>query len=230
MSEHFPRPVFDESGTYTISEAGAYEVSAPSIQRYHEVVFAIRDLRSAHEMVQQCCRDDLGGLHPMLEQGLWVGAVILYSKPFKRNGARILFDAGSFVRSHAADDMRDRHHYLITLRDKMIAHDDGLGECKQVSIGLPYRQPANHFEIGIDPPNPRVVSLGSDIAREVEPHIDTMLKMFEDYRCQLREKTVRDLFQSNLQEVTVLGRATRTRLEVNLDSVASRWPRGSGKS
>src|SRR5690606_26311588 len=84
-STPFPRPVFDEFGTYTVDEAGAYEVIAPSVQRYHEMVFAIRDLRSAHEMVEQCCREDLDEIHPLLEQSLWVGAVILYSKPFTRN-------------------------------------------------------------------------------------------------------------------------------------------------
>lgn len=228
-STSFPRSVFDESGAYTINEAGAYEVVAPSVQRYHEVVFAIRDLRSAHEMVQECCREDLDDLHPLLEQSLWVSAVILYSKPFTRNNARPLFDAKDFVRSRGASDMRDRHHYLITLRDKMIAHDDALGECKQVAIGLPYRQPEHRFEIGIDPPNPRVVSLGWAIAREVEPHFGAMLRLFEDYRCQLREETIRSLLQSNLQEVTLLGPAKRTTLEVDPESVARRWPRSSGQ-
>lgn len=229
-STSFPRPVFDGSGTYTISEAGSYEVIATSIQRYHEVVFAIRDLRSAHEMVEQCCRDDLDDLHPLLEQSLWVGAVILYSKPFTRNNARPLFDTREFVRSRATTEMRDRHHYLITLRDKMIAHDDALGECKQVTIGLPYRKPVSRLEIGIDPPNPRVVSLGWDIAREVEPHFRDMLELFEDCRCNMREETTQNLFQTQLQEVTLLGPAKRTTLEVDPDSVALRWPRVNGKS
>ena len=149
----FPRLVFDESGAYTINEAGLYEVTSPSVQKYHEVVFAIRDLRTAHEMAEQCCREDLGEMHPLLERSLWVGAVISYSKPFTRNNARPMFDSKEFVRSHATNYMRDRHHYLITLRDKMIAHDDALGECKQVAIGLPYRQPTSHVEIGIDPTN-----------------------------------------------------------------------------
>lgn len=226
-STSFPRPVFDESGAYTISEAGAYEVVAPSVQRYHEVVFAVRDLRSAHEMVEQCCRADLDDLHPLLEQGLWVGAVILYSKPFTRNEARPLFDARQFVRACATADMRDRHHYLITLRNKMIAHDGYLGECKQVAIGLPHRQPAHHAQIGIDPPNPRVVSLGWDIAREVEPHFRAMLQLFEGYRDELREQTARNLLHSNLQEVTLLGPAKRTTLEVDPESVSRRWPRAT---
>lgn len=229
MSEFspFPRPVFDEFGAYTINEAGSYEVSAPSIQRYHEVVFATRDLHSAHEMVQQCCRDDLDKLHPLLEQSLWVGAVIFYSKPFTKNNARTLFNTREFVRSRAAADMRDRHHYLITLRDKMVAHDDALGECKQVAIGLPYRQPKHHLEIGIDPPNPRITSLGWDIAREVEPHFRAMLHLFEDYRCWLREETVKNLFQSNLKEVTLLGPAKKTTLEIDPESVTRRWPKAN---
>lgn len=228
-SSSFPRPVFDESGTYTVDEAGAYEVLAPSVQRYHEVVFAIRDLRSAHEMVEQCCREDLDELHSLLEQSLWVGAVILYSKPFTRNEARPLFDTREFVRSHATAAMRDRHHYLITLRNRMIAHDDALGECKQVSIGLPHRRPAHRLEVGIDPPNARVVSLGWDIAREVEPHFRAMLQLFEECRRRVRDETTQELFQTNLKEVTLLGKAKRTKLEVDPESVGRRWPRPAGK-
>ena len=232
MSEitSFPRPVFDETGAYTISEAGLFEVDAPSIQRYHELVFAIRDIQSAHMMMQQCCRDDLDNLHPYFEQSLWIGAVILYGKPFKGNNARPSFDASEFVREHASDDMRDRHHYLITLRDKMIAHDDGLGECKQVAIGLPHRQPEHPVEIGIDPPNPRVISLGWDIARELEPHFTAMLRLFQDHRNQMREETIQNLFQTNFSGVMLLGPAKEAMLEVGMDSVHQRWPRPHSKS
>lgn len=181
-STQFPRPVFDETGAYTISEAGSYEVISPSVQRYHDLVFSIRDLRSAHEMIEQCCRDDLDDLHPLLEQGLWVSAVIQYSKPFKVNYARRTFDAENLVCTQATETMRDFHHYLITLRDKMIAHDDALGECKQVVIGLPHKRPRHPLEIGIEPTNPRVVSLGGDIAKDAEPHFREMLELFERHR------------------------------------------------
>lgn len=220
-----PRTVFDESGTYTISEAGLYEVTSRSVQKYHEVVFATRDLRTAHEMVEECCRTDLDRTHPLLEQSLWISAVISYSKPFKTNNARQLFDAKEFVRSNADGEMLNRHHYLITLRDKMIAHDDALGEGKQVTIGLPYREPKNHLEIGIDPTSPRIVSLGSNIAREVEPHFRSILKIFNDYRNQLREDTLRNLVDSKFREVTVIGRAKEVALDVSQEGVIRRWPR-----
>jgi hypothetical protein len=221
----FPRPVFDESGAYSIKQAGAYEATAPSIERYYEVAFATRDLRSAHEMVAQCCRDDLDSLHPLLEQSLWISAVILYSKPFKRNNARARFDAAGFIRLHSTEEARDIHHYLITLRDKMIAHDDALGECKQISIWLPNKQPTHRLEIGIEPINPRVVSLGWDIAREMEPHFRATLKLLEDYRHQLSEKTTTDLIRSKFSEVSLIGPARKTSLRVDPRSVTARWPR-----
>ncbi|MFC6185292.1 hypothetical protein [Pseudoxanthomonas japonensis] len=229
-STQFPRPVFDETGVYTINEAGTYEVISPSVQRYHELVFSIRDLHSAHEMMEQCCRNDLDDLHPLLEQGLWVGAVIQYSKPFKANHARRTFDAGNLVRTQATESMRDFHHYLITLRDKMFAHDDALGECKQVAIGLPYKRPRHPFEIGIEPTNPRVISLGGDIARDAEPHFRAMLQLFEQQRNQIREETIGELFRTNLNEVTLVGPARKTALEVGRDDVAARWPRKDGQS
>lgn len=221
----FPRPVFDKDGVYAINEAGAYEVESPLVARYHEVVFAGRDLATAHEMVEQCCREDLDDIHPLLEQSLWIGAVILYGKPFKKNNARGLFDAPAILRSRAGPEMRDLHHYLINLRDKMVAHDDGLGECKKVVVGFPARSPVHISDIGIEPVNPRVVSLGWDIAREVEPHFQAVCRLFVEYREEVRNEVLKELLRSDFQSVTLLGRAQPADLKVDIDSVNRLWPR-----
>lgn len=217
--------MFDKSGAYTVTEAGVYEVASASVARYNAIVSACRDLESAHAMVEQCRREDLEGLHPLLEQSFWIAAIIQYGKPFTTNNARKHFNAGDFVRSRAGSEMRDCHHYLITLRDKMVAHDDGLGECTQLAVFLPDRAPAHEGEIGIEPPKPRIVSLGTDIAREVEPHFRAMHQLFVECRNEARGVTLKQLLQGSSNDVKLLRPEKPAVLEVDFASVLTRWPR-----
>src|SRR3546814_13187118 len=72
QEEHFPRTIYDESGRYTISGYGQYEVRSPLIKRYAAVVYIRRDLDSALEMIRACAADEQCPGSPLAKRCLWI--------------------------------------------------------------------------------------------------------------------------------------------------------------
>ena len=219
----FPRKVFDESGTYTVDESSHFLVESPSIQRYAEITYARRDLETALEMIRACSGDVEAHGDSPIEQGLWIGAVITYCKSFKRNNARKRFNAQEFIEKSLDSDGLDRHQYLLNLRDKMIAHDDGLGESKLLGLALHGEPPRYVHYVGIGGGRRRVVSMGTDIARELTPHVEHVVALLTDYESKERERTIRELLQSNFADVTLLGLYEEDELDVSQHGVLARF-------
>src|SRR3546814_16820981 len=66
----------------------------------------------------------------------------------------------------------------MKLRDRMIAHDDSIGATKKLSIYLTPHEPRHPHEFGIGGGKRQVVSLGSDIAKELMPHFEGLVTHF----------------------------------------------------
>jgi len=146
----------------------------------------------------------------------------MYGKVFKRSGARRGFNATEFIRQKLMREALDRHDYLIALRDQMIAHDDGIGESKELSIYLAEQAPTYALAIGVSVGNRRVVSLGTDIAREVEPHFGYVAKIFSEIEALTRDELLRGFLVTRFAEVTLLGPSMEKPLQVDMSSVRGR--------
>lgn len=94
--EEYPRTVYNEAGSYTIERAGSYDVASPSIERFAAITYMRRDLERAHEMIAACCNDELDDQDSLIAQSLWIGAIVMYGKVFKRSDARPGFNATPF--------------------------------------------------------------------------------------------------------------------------------------
>lgn len=206
MTDIFPRSVFDSSGQYTISEGAAYEVNDPRINRYAAIVYARRDLQHAMEFIEVCCDNEIDEIHPALEQAAWTAALVNYAKPFSKSNARSpkkltelseLFDDGT----------RASHLELLDLRDKMFAHDDGLGESKLVSLYLPSRPPRSHMEVGIGVGTWRVLGLGQDRAKLFLPHFAHVLCLCTALERQVEAEVKSSLVSSAFSGISLLGLA-----------------------
>src|SRR3546814_727608 len=97
QEEHFPRTIYDESGRYTISGYGQYEVRSPLIKRYAAVVYIRRDLDSALEMIRACAADEQCPGSPLAKRCLWISAVVTYAKALRGGKGRKAFDADGYV-------------------------------------------------------------------------------------------------------------------------------------
>jgi hypothetical protein len=219
----FPRKVFDETGAFTVGEPSRFLVSSPLIQHFAEITYARRDLQTALEMVRICAEElELEDDSP-IEQSLWISSIIMYCKPFKRSNARKHFDAKGFIEGALDADGLNRHEYLLNLRDKMLAHDDSLGESKLLTLFLLRQAPKHVHEVGIGGGMKRVVSMGTDIARDLTPHFECVSNLLADYEAQERDRTVQQLIQHGFNDVTLLGHYKDEELDVSQQGVLARY-------
>ena len=222
-NQAFPRTVFDDNGHFTINEASNFFVSSQLIERFASITYARRDLDTAVEMIKACAEDAESYDDSPIEQSLWIGSVIMYCKPIKTSRARKRFDAKGFIEGVLDADGLERHEYLINLRDKMIAHDDGLGESKLLGLFLNDRPPTHVHEVGIGGGMKRVVSLGTDIAQDLTPHFENVANLFAEHESTERVRTIQLLLQSNFSDVTLLGIHKEDALDVSQSAVLARF-------
>lgn len=227
--ERFPRAVFDEHGAYTIRRGASYRVDDFRIRELAEIGYARRDLEQAHTLLENCIREDLDKLHPLLEECLWTATIVMYSKPFGRNNARTVFKPEQLLRLHLGSEGLKLHEYIKRCRDWMIAHDDGLGESKETAIYLPPTPPRSTLEIGLHNPNPRVVALGTDIARQLEPHFAHVRELFVAHEYKRRHEIASELLSSRFAGMQLLGEAIDDPLAVDPESVLLLPPKGKSK-
>jgi hypothetical protein len=217
--EQFPRAVFDEHGDYTVLRGASYLVDDPALRELAAITYARRDLQQAHEFLQACTHEGLDDVHPLLEQSLWSAAIVTYGKPFGRNDARSEFKPEPLIQAKLSEDGLRVHEYLKRCRDWMIAHDDGLGESKAISIYLPATAPRSILEIGLHLSNSRIVALGTDIARQLEPHFAQVRDLLLVHEESFRRKTASQLLESRFEGINLLGEAVDEPLAVDLESV-----------
>ncbi len=223
-SEQFPRDVFDEDGAYTIRKGARYCVQDDRIQELAEIGYARRDLDKAHDFVEACIADDLEDVHPLLEESLWNAAIVMYWKPFGRNNARAIFKASQFVQDRLGPDGLELHEYLNRCRNWMIAHDDGLGESKAIEIYLPPSPPRSTEEIGLYSPGRRVVAMGTDIARQLEPHFAQVRDILRAHEQSRGQQISSELLASRFAGLRLQGLASDQQLAVSVESVLALCP------
>ncbi|WP_156970061.1 hypothetical protein [Arenimonas malthae] len=214
--EVFPRPIYDEGGNYTIRKGAKYRVDDRRIRELAEIDYARRDIEAAHEMVAACAEDEIELLH---ERALWVAAVVMYGKPFKANYARTEFNARAFITQKLAGRALELHEVLMRYRDWMFAHDDGLGESKALEIYLPHVPPRSSLEVGLWRAGGRVISLGQDIARELEPHFAMVRGLFFEHEKKRRNEIAEELIRTRFAGMNVLGVSVQESLDVNIETV-----------
>src|SRR3546814_19009454 len=88
----------------------------------------------------------------------------------------------------------------MKLRDRMIAHDDSIGATKKLSIYLTPHEPRHPHEFGIGGGNRQVVSLGSDIAKELMPHFEWMVTHFTKLEAPIRAAAQRTMLATQFSK------------------------------
>lgn len=218
-NDTYPRAVFDVQGAYTVRTGASYCVEDSRARELAEIGYARRDVAKAYDFLTRCLDDNDGERPGECEESLWVAAVVFYAKPFGRNDARGAFDANAFLNARLSDEGRRLHEYLRRLRHRWAAHDDGLGEDKTVAIYLPPSPPRSSLEIGMHGPARRVISLGTDIARQLEPHVAWVRNVLLAHEDQRRETIARELIATRFDGLCLTGVATPAPLAVDIDSV-----------
>lgn len=218
-NDNYPRPVFDASGAYTVRTGASYRVEDSRVRELAEIGYAQRDVAKAYDFLTRCLEDDESERPDKCEESLWFAAVVFYAKPFGRDDARGAFDANAFLNARMSDEGRRLHEYLRRLRHRWAAHDDGLGEDKTVAIYLPPSPPRSTLEIGMHGPARRVISLGTDIARQLEPHVAWVRDVLLAHENQRREAIACELISTRFDGLRLTGIATSTPLAVDIDSV-----------
>ena len=219
QNDTYPRPVFNANGAYTVRTGASYCVEDSRVRELAEIGYARRDVAKAYDFLTRCLDADDSGRPGECEESLWVAAVVFYAKPFGRNDARGAFDANAFLNTRLSDEGRRLHEYLRRLRHRWAAHDDGLGEDKTVAVYLPPSPPRSIFEIGMHGPVRRVISLGTDIARQLEPHVAWVRDVLLAHENQRREEIARELVPTPFDGMRLTGVATTAPLAVDIDSV-----------
>lgn len=222
----FPCSPVDAQGVYRWH--GHFRVQSKSIERFAVIEWARRDLVSAHEAMRECCNDAWEDHDSPVHQALWWAAVIEYSKPFGTNHSR-----GALPRGWAEDyllprlDHRGRllHEYVLCLRDRMIAHDDGLGEDKAVFISLPPSRPRQAGYIGVGTGKDRVTALGTNRARELEPHYRQVERIFDALWQEQWEAVRQHLLRTDFADVTLLAQYSEGPLEMGIEEVVAKYGR-----
>lgn len=218
-NDTFPRAVFDAQGTYTVQTGASYCVEDSRVRELAEIGYARRDVAKAYDFLTRCAEESASERPGECEESLWVAAVVFYAKPFGRNDARGAFDANAFLNAHLSDEGRRLHQYLRRLRHRWAAHDDGLGEDKTVAIYLPPSPPRSILEIGLHAPARRVISLGTDIARQLEPHVAWVRDVLLAHEDQRRNAIARELIATRFDGLRLTGVAMPAPLAVDMDSV-----------
>lgn len=220
----FPRTVFDDSGSYI--GGGTFRVESPSIEMLAVLTWTHRDLSTALDLIRECCKDEWEEREGPVSQALWWGAVVIYAKPFKFSEARRRLPrrwARDYLEKHMGTEALEAHEYLMHLRDKMMAHDDGLGEHKHSVLVLPPTPPTNYVFVGVRTGNTRVVSLGTNIARQLEPHFASVERLFEKLWQQQFDAVRQHLMMTRFSEVKVLGPHVDEELEIDIDNVLAAY-------
>jgi hypothetical protein len=218
-SDEFPRTVYDASGAYTVRTGGSFLVGDLRARELAEIGYARRDVAKAYDFLARCLDDDDSERPGECEESLWVATVVFYAKPFGRNDARGAFDANAFLNARLNDEGRRFHEYLRRLRHRWAAHDDGVGEDKTIAIYLPPSPPRSFLEIGMQGPARRVISLGTDIARQLEPHVAWVRDILAAHENQRRDAIARELMATRFHGLRLTGLASSAPLAVDIDSV-----------
>lgn len=211
--------MFDEDGCYTILRAGSYVVADLRVKVLAEITYMRRDLDRAYEFIAACAAENFDDLHPLLEESLWNSSIVMYGKVFTASGARENFDPTTFVKAHLGPEALRVHEYVMRIRNWMIAHDDGLGETKELCIYLPLAAPQTRWEVGLQAGGQRVVALGSDIAKQLEPHFQEVRDLFFEHENAERERLGAELVRSQFSGLDLIGPALNPPLEVDIASV-----------
>lgn len=212
--EVFPRPVMRD-GQHTILQYGQYLVEAPAADRYAALVYMARDVRSAREMLEILAADPEGDLdNTTVHQALCVASIVMYTKGFKRNNARKGFDAKVEIEGQLEPDLRAKHDYVIKLRDKFAAHDDGLGEDKERRMAFHLPPSKNHFELGVIVGTRRIVSIGSDKAKDLLPLFKKVEDLVACERDSARKQFLCDAIKNNYAGITLTGRYVERELDI----------------
>jgi len=213
--EVFPRPVMAD-GRYSILQYGQYLVDAPAANRFAALAYMARDVRSALEMLEILAADPKGDLDSStVHQALCIASIVMYAKGFKkRNGARKGLVAEKEIAGQLDPELKAKHDYVMKLRDKYAAHDDGVGEDKERRMAFHLRPTRNHCEIGILVGTRRIVSIGSDKAKELLPLFKRVDHLVTSERDRAREQFLRDAITKNYEGITLTGRYVEQELDI----------------
>lgn len=228
-SPPFPCAPVDEHGRYRWP--GHFKVRSESIEQFAIIEWVRRDLMSALDLIRECCNDAWSNHDSPIYQALWWAAVVEYSKPFKTNYARTALPrdwAETYLLSRLNGRSKLIHEYVICLRDRMIAHDDGLGEDKSVFIALPPRRPQQADFIGVGTGKDRVTALGPDRARELEPHFTLVTQIFHELWQQEWEAVRQRLLVTDFADVTLVDHYAEERTALGIDEVVAKYGRANG--
>jgi hypothetical protein len=157
------------------------------------------------DCTEQATEDGL----PDIEQALWIAAVVRYGRIFKRNNARKAFKAEEFIAAKLNALEKQQHSHMLMLRDKMFAHDDGVGEDKSLCLSLPPKPPKHWLEVGAPVSEWRVISLGTDIATKLLPLLGKVQQALEKEREAERDRVLHQLWTTRFEGVTLLGLHTK---------------------
>ncbi len=147
-------------------EAGQYIVKTDSAKAYRCVYGASRDISIAKEMIERCCSQNLGledEREADIEEAFWTTALIRYSRARKGHGKRKEHIAAW---ENLSPELSKIDVEMRMLRDKLYAHGTGIGEDYQVfaTVGDSFTGTVRVYGVGIG--TKRVVSPGSDKAKE----------------------------------------------------------------
>lgn len=226
----FPRAVYNETGAY--NGGGSFRISSDVVKAVAILIWTQRDLSTSLEMIRECCKDEWADHDSPVNQALWWSAVLIYGKPFKINYARNLLPknwAYDHLKSQVGAEALDLHEYLMHLRDKMMAHDDGLGERKDLVLWLPQTPPEHRLSVGIGTSNRRTIGLGTDIAKQLEPHFVEVHRIFSDLCNRQREVACQHLLDTGFADVTVLAPFVEEEPNVDIQQVLEKFGRAGEK-
>ena len=213
--EIFPRPVM-EDGKHTILQYGQYLVDAPAADRYAALTYMARDVRSAREMLEILAADPPGDLdNTTVHQALCVASIVMYAKGFKkRNNARKGLVAEQEIAGQLEPDLKAKHDYVMRLRDKYAAHDDGVGEDKERRMAFHLPPSKNYYELGVIVGTRRVVSIGADKAKELLPLFKKVDDLVVSERDSARKQFLCDAIKNNYEGITLTGRYVEGKLDI----------------
>lgn len=212
--ELFPRPVM-EDGEHTILQYGQYLVEAPAANRYAALVYMARDVRSAREMLEILAADPEGDLdNTTVHQALCVAAIVMYAKGFGGNNARKGLDAKADIADQLDTDLKAKHAYVLRLRDKYAAHDDGVGEDKERRMAFHIPPSKNYYELGILVGTRRIVSIGPPKANDLLPLFKAVEDLVATERDAERKRFLCDAISNNYAGITLTGRYVERELDI----------------
>ncbi|MBB1061869.1 hypothetical protein [Marilutibacter spongiae] len=215
----FPRAIFDDQGNYTVRTYGRFHVRSTLVARFAALTDIRRDLERAHEILDACRQMD-DDAPDFVEESLWNSAIITYGRAVGVGHARTPgFDARSYIAAELDDERLRVHKYVLTLRDKMVAHDDGVGRAKSLWMFLTPTPPKDPVMFGISGGNARVISLGTDIADFLAPHFKWMASHFSELAETARYEIQAELIRTHFVGVELLGPYEEEEIDITIDAL-----------